>query len=254
MSQVPLINNETLKTPEPSNVQRGADDFSDLLEKEKIKTLFPPVLPPNLQSFFNAPLSPGSGTEKAAGRVESFFAASNDVRRNSSEPAVSDDAREVKEQRKEQAARTAEAQKETKAEQARFTANAVNKIFGGELEISPDLYNAVIGAKNRTASLRSVDVDDLISQIKDRIKFLGENGKIELSIELKPENLGTILMNVSSSRGVLSINIFADQAAKQALEENIAELERSLKQADLYVDDLKIFSDGGRKHNKGETG
>jgi flagellar hook-length control protein FliK len=254
LSQVPAITNETPIAPEPSNIQRSEDNFLELLEKEKLKTLFPPMLPVNFQSFLNTPLPSGRETDKAAGKIERFFAAADSSRQNPFETSGSNDTTGIKEQKQEQPVKTAETSKEAKAEQIKFTANAINRTFAGELELSTDFYNALINAKNSVTSLRRIDVDDLIAQIKDKIKFLSENGKIELSIELKPENMGTILMSISSNKGVLSINIYADQAAKQALEENIAELERSLKQADLYVEDLRIFSEGGNKHNKGETG
>lgn len=98
-----------------------------------------------------------------------------------------------------------------------------------------------------------MDIDDLVSQIKDKIKFLQDNGKMELTIELKPENLGTVLMSVSSSKGVLTINIFADQAAKSALQENMKELERSFELAHLNVKELNIQLGDGKKNNKGEN-
>lgn len=212
------------------------------------------MLPVNLQSLFNVPASSGAETDKAAGKVGSDLAATMPSQRSSFETNRSDDKLSIKEQKQEQTAKAAETQKESKAEQVKFTANAMNRMFAGELDLSPDLYDAMINAKNSVDSLRRIDVDDLIAQIKDKIKFLSGNGKIELSIELKPGNMGTILMSISSNKGVLSINIFADQAAKQALEENRAELERSLKRADLYVDDLRILSNEGTEHNKGETG
>ena len=61
-------------------------------------------------------------------------------------------------------------------------------------------------------------------------------------------------MSISSNKGVLSINIYADQAAKQALEENISDLKRSLELSDLNIDNLTILSDDRREHNKGEKG
>ncbi len=212
------------------------------------------MLPVNFQSFLNTPLFSGRETDKAAGKIERFFAAADSLHRNPLETTRSGNTTDIKEQKQENAVKAGETSKEAKAEQIKFTANAINRTFAGELELSPDFYDSLISAKNKIDALRMIDVDDLIAQIKNKIKFLSENGKIELSIELKPENLGTILMSISSNRGVLSINIFADQAAKQALEENIAELERALKRADLYVEDLRILSDGGNKHNKGETG
>jgi len=251
LSQVPAINNETLKSPEPSSIQRDDDKFLEIFEKEKNKTALPLMLPINFQSFASTPLFTGSKSDNEVDKIDAYPVLESG---HSKGQAKSSNSIDIKEQKQEQAVKTTETQKEAKAEQVKLTANAMNKIFAGELELSPDLYSALITAKNNAASLRKIDVDDLISQIKNKIKFLLENGKTELSIELKPENLGTILMSISSNKGLLSINIYADQAARQALEENIAELERALKLADLNIDNLKILSDSGMKHNKGETG
>ncbi len=207
----------------------------------------------NFQSLFNTPLSSSPETDKATGKIESYLGATNSYRQNSIETSRTGDKQSIKEQNQEQSVKAAETTKETKAEQIKSTANAINKIYEGEIELSADLYNAVIKAKNRVDSLRSIDVDDLIAQIKNKIKLLVENGGSKLSIELKPENLGTILMSVSSNKGILSINIYADQAAKQVLEENIAELKRSLEQSNLNIENLNVLSDDRREHNKGET-
>jgi len=254
LSQVLAISNETLKAPEPSSIQRDDDKFLEIFEKEKIKSLFPSMLPINFRSFASTPLFTGSKSGNEINKIDAYPVLESGYREGQTKASSSIDRTNAKEQKQEQAVKTAEIQKEAKAEQVKLTANAMNKIFAGELELSPDLYSALITAKNNAASLRKIDVDDLISQIKSKIKFLLENGKTELSIELKPDNLGTILMSVSSNKGILSINIYAGQAAKQALEENIAELERALKLANLNIDNLKVLSDSGMKHNKGETG
>ena len=251
MSQVLAISNETLKAPEPSSIQRDDDKFLEIFEKEKIKSLFPSMLSINFQSFASTPLFTGSNSDNEINKIDASPVLESGHREGQAKTNSSID---IKEQKQEQAVKGAETQKEAKAEQVKLTANAMNKIFAGELELSADLYSALITAKNNAASLRKIDVDDLVAQIKNKIKFLLENGKTELSIELKPDNLGTILMSVSSNKGILSINIYAGQAAKQALEENIAELERALKLANLNIDNLKVLSDSGMKHNKGETG
>jgi flagellar hook-length control protein FliK len=225
-----------------------------MLEQEKRKVLFSSMVPINFQSLFDTPLSFSAEPDKSAGKVENFLGTTNSYRQNSFETSRTNSKLSVKGQDQERSVKTSETTKEAKAEQVKFAANAVNKIYEGEIELSADLYNAVISAKNRIASLRSIDVDDLLAQIKNKIKLLIENGGSRLSVELKPENLGTVLMSVSSNKGVLSINLYADQAAKQVLEENIAELKRSLEQSNLNIENLNVLSDDRREHNKGENG
>ncbi|MFH1710277.1 MAG: flagellar hook-length control protein FliK [bacterium] len=254
MSQVSAITNETFNAPEPSNIQRNDDVFSGIFEKEKLKVLFPSMLSVNFQSFANSPLFTGSCPDNEVNKIDAYPALENNSHGRTTKTSSSIDGTSLKAQKPEHLANAAEVAKQAKADQARPAENIIKGAFFGELELSPDFYSTLITSKNNSLSLRSIDVDDLVAQIKNKMKFLLENGRTELSIELKPENLGTVLMNISSHRGVLSINIYADQAAKQALEENIAELERSLKLADLNIDDLNILSDDGRKHNKGTTG
>jgi len=253
LSQVVPVSSETLKAPEPSNIQRDADNFLELFEKEKSKTAFPSMLPINFQSFLNTPLISGFGTEKEMNKVEEDYSAihNDHYQRLNKTGEIFGEPRSKEQERAVKSTETAE---QSKAEQIKFTENVINKTFKGELALSPDLYNSLINSKNNIESLRSIDVDDLIAQIKNKIKFLMENGTTNLSIELKPENLGTVLMSISITKGILSINIYADQAAKQALEENIAELERSLKSANLNIDSLNILQDDRGKHNQGETG
>jgi flagellar hook-length control protein FliK len=253
LSQVLPITNETLKTSESNTVQRSDDSFSKKLEEEKLKVVSPSMLPVNFQSFFNVPLFSSPETDKTVGKIANYLEATNSYRQNSIETNRPHESTGIKED-KQDASVSSATKIENKAEQVKFTANAVNKIYAGEIELSSDLYNAVINAKNRIASLRSLDVDDLVSQIKNKMKLLIENGGSKLSVELKPENLGTVLMSISSNKGVLSINIYADQAAKQALEENLSDLKRSLELSDLNIDNLTILSDDRREHNKGEKG
>ncbi len=253
MTQVEPIANENAKTPDQNGIQPStdADNFLELLEKEKSKTIPGAMLPSMMQGLFDVPSSFNSETSGSTGKIGNYLPASNDMRQSSPQTNRIDNSSGIKEQKQESTAKTADTQKEARADQIKFTANAISKIAAGEMDITPDLYSAAINAKNRIASLREISVDDLIDQIKDKIKFLVRGGASELSVELKPEDLGTILMSVSSSKGVLTINLFADQAVKQVLEENIAELERSLKLANLNFDKLNLYSDKEQKYNRG---
>jgi flagellar hook-length control protein FliK len=254
MAQVEPIANETSKTPEQNGIQPNADaeNFLELLEKEKSKAVPPATIVPSMmQGFFDVPSSFTSDASNSTGKIGNYFAASNDVNHNSFQTNRSDNSSGIKEQKQENNSKVADSQKEAKADQIKFTANAISKIAAGEMDVSPDLYSAAIAAKNRIASLREISVDDLIAQIKDKVKFLLQGGASELSVELKPDGLGTILMSVSSSKGVLSINIYADQAVKQALEEHINELERSLRSANLNFNKLNILASEKKEYYKG---
>lgn len=247
MSQVLAITNETelQHTPE-QNLSRSSNiDFEKLFEKEKQKIIFPFSLP-SLQTLINVPQSFSFQMDKTVSKVDNKSMANNDVPKDHTDiNRVSE--RSAHEQEQNKVSKAEETAKSTKAEQVRFTANAIGKIFVGELEFSPEFYNILMTAKNNIPSLRSIDIDDLVSQIQDKLRILRESGKIEISLTLKPDSLGTILMNVSNNKGVISINIYADKLAKEALDEHLQELERALKQANLNIGELKVSPDGGRK-------
>jgi len=254
LSQVLAItNNETAKAPEPSDIQRNGDNFLELLEKEKLKSILHPIFPGNLQSFFNSSLFSVYGSNNPSNRTEDTRSVVPLSKQEPLEAYRSDASPTVKEQKNIQSSATADISKQDQAEQIKFAEKNMNRIFAGEIELTNDLYAAVINAKNRMASLGGVDADDLILQIKDKIRLMVNGGLKELSVELKPENLGTIVMNISSNKGALTVNIYADQSAKQALEEYLSELKSSLKLANLNIDDLKIFSIESNNY-KGETG
>jgi len=251
MSQVLAISSETdVKAPEQNLSRQSSIDFSQLLEDEKRKALF--SFPLSIfQSFFNVPLEFDKKIGNCACKVEEKSQLNNDPHQNLGyTDRVSQDKNST-DQIPAQAAKAEATSKTSNIEQVKFSTNAVNKIFAGNIELPPDFYNVLITAKNRIATLRKIDVDDLISQIQNKIKMLKENGKVELTIELKPENLGAIMMNISSNKGVLSINIYADKLAREALEDNIKELERSLKMANLNIGSLYVFPDDKRKNNRG---
>ena len=252
MEQVPAISSETPVTSEQNNIQRANDNVPSDPEKEKLKAVIPSMMPINFQSFVDVPLDFGRKLDNAISRINSRPSTHNDILKHDEAVRSGSTVGNPEGAKKETAAKVEEKANSVQMNQTKIENEAINKIFGGEMDISGDFYDSMVAAKDASPSLGKLDIDDLISQIKDKIKFLKDNGKIELSVELKPENLGTVLMNISSNKGVLSINIFADQAAKEVLQDNLKELERSLNLANLNVVGLSVLSDDRKKNSRGE--
>lgn len=253
MSQVPAITSETElnKAPEQNRSRQNDFDFDLMLEKEKQKISFPYPFS-ILQSLFNSSFTFSHDMDESVNKIESKPQVSNDPDQKSSNVGHADEAPAIKNETINTTLFTDAPAKKVQANNIQFTGNAINRLFVGELELSPEFYNMLISTKNKVASLRNVDIDDLVSQIQDKIRFLKENGKIELSIQLRPDSLGSILMSVSSNKGLISINIYADKIAREALEENLKDLEISLKQVHLNIGSLNVFPDEKRKNNRGE--
>jgi Flagellar hook-length control protein FliK len=250
MNEVQPVGNELTETPKIDPARRDAENFVDILEKEKQKTGVTALLSANIQQMAGVPVDFTSNNEDKLNRINT----DTTIRQNLKDTAAKAESAGTQTQSKIESSKKQGASNETQSritqdKQTNNVVAAISKAIVGELELTPEFYNAAVTAKNRSLELLSVDVDDLVSQIKDKIKFLKDGGKIELSMQLKPDNMGTIQMNISSVKGEISINILAGDQAKDALTDNMRELERSLKNANLKIANINIYS---RDQNNGE--
>ena len=82
---------------------------------------------------------------------------------------------------------------------------------------------------------------DIIRQVVDEIKANITNEVSTLEMRLNPESLGRVQITVSSRNGVMQAQIVAEtEAAKNAIEENIATLRETLNNQDLKVEDVEV--------------
>ncbi|MBQ9277061.1 MAG: flagellar hook-length control protein FliK [Lachnospiraceae bacterium] len=82
---------------------------------------------------------------------------------------------------------------------------------------------------------------DIIRQVVDEIKANVTNDISTLEMRLNPESLGKVQITVSSRNGVMQAQIVAEtEAAKNAIEENIATLRETLNNQDLKVEDVEV--------------
>ena len=90
-------------------------------------------------------------------------------------------------------------------------------------------------------SYSSVDPLDVIRQIADnvRVSLSQENSSMEM--QLNPENLGKIYLQVSVREGSVHATIAAqNEAVRAALESQVAELKENLNQAGVKVDAVEV--------------
>lgn len=90
-------------------------------------------------------------------------------------------------------------------------------------------------------SYSSVDPLDVIRQIADnvRVSISQENSSMEM--QLNPENLGKIYLQVSVREGSVHATIAAqNEAVRAALESQVAELKENLNQAGVKVDAVEV--------------
>jgi len=106
------------------------------------------------------------------------------------------------------------------------------------LEASPQFYLAQLQGK----LLNKLDLQFLVDQILSQVKIVKEKGKVELTLGLKPENLGEILLTLTSRSGMVSIQIQAPEETRKLIEVELKELELALKKAKVNLTEIKILA------------
>jgi flagellar hook-length control protein FliK len=106
------------------------------------------------------------------------------------------------------------------------------------LEASPQFYLAQLEGK----LLNKLDLQFLVDQILSQVKLVKEKGKVELSLGLKPENLGKIILVLTSKSGMVSIQIQAPEETRKLIEAELTELELALKKAKVNLAEIKVLS------------
>ncbi len=125
--------------------------------------------------------------------------------------------------------------------------NSSSQDFGSTNEsIINNLNNAVNnviqeGVEETGGFTEGISQADIIRQVVDEIKANITNDVSTLEMRLNPESLGKVQITVSSRNGVMQAQIVAEtEAAKNAIEENIATLRETLNNQDLKVEDVEV--------------
>lgn len=86
-----------------------------------------------------------------------------------------------------------------------------------------------------------VDVAEIMKQIVEYSKVTISNQATTMELQLNPENLGKIYMEITSKDGVVSAHITAqNEAVKEALESQLIELRQNLNQAGVKVEAVEV--------------
>jgi flagellar hook-length control protein FliK len=86
-----------------------------------------------------------------------------------------------------------------------------------------------------------VSTQEIIGQITDYMQSHSEEGLPEIRMQLHPESLGTLLINVTSKNGNITASIIAqNEAVKAALESAITTLEDNFKEQGVKIDAVEV--------------
>ena len=115
-----------------------------------------------------------------------------------------------------------------------FTSH-LERVTGEHLKVEPIATN-----KSGDAYI-SVDTVKVIEQLAERVRvhnFL-EGSSIEM--QLNPENLGKMYVNISAKQGMIHAQIAAtNETVKEALESQVHELRETLQQSGVKVDAIEV--------------
>jgi flagellar hook-length control protein FliK len=87
----------------------------------------------------------------------------------------------------------------------------------------------------------TIDTQDIIEQIVEQTKVILDTESTTIEMQLNPENLGKIFLNISSKEGSVNAQLYAqNEAVKAALEAQIATLTENLNQAGVKVNAIEV--------------
>ncbi len=101
------------------------------------------------------------------------------------------------------------------------------------------------------------DLEMVISDIVDKVKLVKEGRNTTLSLHIRPEGEGDLLLDISMRNGSIFISILADPDSRKWLDMNMAALEESLKRANVNIGGLSVSCGAGQqndnRNNSSET-
>ena len=86
-----------------------------------------------------------------------------------------------------------------------------------------------------------IDVQDVMEQIVQSARVITTSSDTTMEMQLNPENLGKIFMEITTKEGAVSAKIVAqNEAVRDALEAQVVELKQNLNQAGVKVDAVEV--------------
>ena len=103
------------------------------------------------------------------------------------------------------------------------------------------MNNVADVAQTQFTSYMSTDTVQIMEQIVHQMKVTISAETTSMEMQLNPENLGKVYVNISSNEGVVNAQFHAtNEIVKEALETQIATLRENLNQAGVKVDAIEV--------------
>lgn len=103
------------------------------------------------------------------------------------------------------------------------------------------IQNAVNNVQSVAVSEESVQQTNVVRQIVEQVRLNMNQQSTSLELQLYPEHLGRIQINIVSKQGVMTASIVAEtESAKQAIESGLLNLKEAMEQQDLKVEAIEV--------------
>ncbi len=98
-----------------------------------------------------------------------------------------------------------------------------------------------LAAAQSFGEMYQVNASDIINQMMDAVKVNFTPDTTSMEIQLTPENLGKVSLNVASRDGVVTASIVAqNEAVKNVIESQVAQLKENLNNQGIKVADIEV--------------
>lgn len=112
--------------------------------------------------------------------------------------------------------------------------NSFNQALDNTVNTNTNLDAAVFA--------NNVQEADIVRQIIDQIKVTAGKDVQTMEVQLNPENLGKVYVNVEAKDGVMQAKIIAEtEAAKNAIEHNLVVLKENFANNDIKVEAIEVM-------------
>lgn len=137
-----------------------------------------------------------------------------------------------------------DSKKSGKEESVGLSENTGNEDIAGQHNVvqgSNSNVNATTGTTNTYTPYSGVNTTEIINQIVEQTKVSVSSGETSVQMQLNPENLGRVYLNISMKEGSLNAQFsVTSEIVRQALENQMSELRENLIQAGVKVDAIEV--------------
>lgn len=110
----------------------------------------------------------------------------------------------------------------------------------GDVSLNPAKFTQKLEA-TLVQTLPEVDAKALVQEVVNKVQILVQKGKSEMKIQLTPENLGTLHINISLDKGTMTAKMFAEnQHIKEMIDANLNQLKIALGDKGLNITKLEV--------------